>query len=64
MKETLSEMLKKLRLLGLASTLEVRLQEAVSGRLNHEEFLELIVQDELNVRHQWLSVSCKTLLPG
>jgi len=42
--------LKKLRLSGLASTLEVRLQEAAGNQLNHQEFLELVVNDELAVR--------------
>ncbi len=36
----------------MAQTLEVRLQEACAGRLEHAQFLELILQDELNVRHQ------------
>ena len=44
--------LKQLRLSGLSQTLDVRLQEATAGRLGHGEFLELILQDELNVRHQ------------
>ena len=44
--------LRQLRLSGLLTTLEVRLQEAAAGRLGHTEFLELILQDELNVRHQ------------
>jgi DNA replication protein DnaC len=44
--------LKQLRLSGLAQTLSIRLQEAASNRLSHGEFLELIVQDELNVRQQ------------
>jgi len=42
--------LRKLRLSGLAATLDVRLQEAAGNRLNHAEFLELIVADELLVR--------------
>ena len=42
--------LKRLRLSGLASTLEVRLQEATGNQLNHLEFLELIVNDELAIR--------------
>jgi DNA replication protein DnaC len=42
--------LKRLRLSGLAATLEVRLQEATGNQLNHQEFLELIVSDELAVR--------------
>jgi DNA replication protein DnaC len=44
--------LRQLRLSGLLQTLDVRLQEASAGRLGHGEFLELILQDELNVRHQ------------
>lgn len=44
--------LRQLRLSGLVRTLGVRLQEAAAGRLGHAEFLELILQDELNVRHQ------------
>jgi len=43
--------LKQLRLSGLAATLEVRLQEATGNQLNHQEFLELIVNDELAVRN-------------
>ena len=54
MSESLSQTLRKLRLSGLASTLEVRLQEAAASGLNHREFLELILQDELNVRQQRL----------
>jgi len=46
--------LKQLRLSGLAQTLPVRLQEAAANRLSHGEFLELILQDELNVRQQRL----------
>jgi len=42
--------LKQLRLSGLISTLEVRLTEAVGNQLNHQEFLELIVNDELAIR--------------
>ncbi len=32
----------------------MRLQEAAGHRLDYGEFLELICQDELNVRHQRL----------
>jgi DNA replication protein DnaC len=42
--------LKQLRLSGLISTLEVRLTEAAGNQLNHQEFLELIVNDELAIR--------------
>lgn len=50
MKSTLREQLKALRLSGLLQSLEVRLQEARSSKLDHVEFLELILQDELVVR--------------
>lgn len=54
MKDTLHQALKQLRLSGLAQTLEVRLQEARGNNLSHDEFLELIMQDELNIRQQRL----------
>lgn len=38
--------LKRLRLSGLASTLEVRLHEAAGNNLNHIEFLELVINIE------------------
>ena len=50
MNPQLIQHLKRLRLSGLVSTLEVRLQEAAGNRLDHAEFLELIVNDELAVR--------------
>jgi DNA replication protein DnaC len=50
MKDALVSALKKLRLSGLLEGLEVRLHEAQSHGLSHEEFLELIVHDELAVR--------------
>jgi DNA replication protein DnaC len=54
MNETLHACLKRLRLSGLAQTLDVRLQEAAGNRLNHAEFLELIFKDELTVRENRL----------
>lgn len=51
MNPTLTDMLKQLRLSGLSQSLDVRLQEATANRLTHAEFLELILQDELSVRH-------------
>ena len=54
MPESLSQTLKKLRLSGLATTLEIRLQEAMASSLNHREFLELILQDELLTRNSRL----------
>jgi DNA replication protein DnaC len=50
MNETLRTTLKQLRLSGMAQSLEVRLQEAAGNSLNHGEFLELVLQDELLVR--------------
>jgi len=50
MNESLQTALRKLRLSGLAQSLDVRLQEAAGHGLNHLEFLELILQDELAVR--------------
>jgi len=50
MNDKLVQALKQLRLSGLLESLEVRLHEAASHHLNHAEFLELIVQDELIVR--------------
>ncbi len=54
MNATLRESLKRLRLSGLAEGLPVRLEEAASSRLNHAEFLELVLQDELAVRRNRL----------
>jgi len=50
MKDSLQTALKKLRLSGMAQSLEVRLQEASGNSLSHAEFLELVIQDELDVR--------------
>jgi DNA replication protein DnaC len=50
MNDNLVSALKRLRLSGLLVSLEVRLQEASSHGLNHAEFLELVLQDELLVR--------------
>jgi DNA replication protein DnaC len=54
MNVSLQTALKKLRLSGLLRTLDVRLQEAAGHGLNHAEFLELLVQDELAVRGERL----------
>lgn len=51
MSEALLQTLRRLRLSGLASTLDVRLHEAAASSLTHREFLELLVQDELLVRN-------------
>ena len=52
MNQTLQTTLRKLRLSGLAGSLEVRLAEAAGNGLNHGEFLELILADELAVRDE------------
>lgn len=52
MNAKLAECLKKLRLSGMAQTLDVRLQEAAANRLDHAEFLELVLVDELAVRQE------------
>lgn len=54
MNNSLRQALRELHLSGLANSLEVRLQEARSHQLTHEQFLELILQDELNIRQQRL----------
>jgi DNA replication protein DnaC len=50
MNESLRSALKQLRLSGLLESLEVRLHEAAGNSLNHAEFLEVVLQDELAVR--------------
>jgi DNA replication protein DnaC len=52
MNERLLSALHQLRLSGLARSLDIRLQEAAGHKLNHAEFLELILQDELLVRQE------------
>jgi DNA replication protein DnaC len=52
MNNQLIQSARQLRLSGLLPTLEMRLQEAASHQLPHAQFLELIFQDELNVRSQ------------
>ena len=52
MNATLSDALKRLRLSGLAQSLDLRVQEALGNGLSHTEFMELILQDELAVRHE------------
>jgi len=52
--DALRTALMKLRLSGLAQSLDVRLQEASGNGLKHVEFLELILQDELSVRAERL----------
>jgi DNA replication protein DnaC len=54
MNQHLAQYALQLRLSGLLASLELRLQEARTHQLPHEQFLELIFQDEINVRQQRL----------
>jgi DNA replication protein DnaC len=54
MTHNLTEACRQLRLSGLAASLDLRLQEATSHQLSHAQLLELLFQDELNVRAQRL----------
>ena len=54
MTDSLLATLKKLRLSGLAEYMEVRLHEAATTGLNHREFLELLLQDEILIRNSRL----------
>ena len=54
MNNRIDEALQRLRLSGMAKSLAIRLQEAKGNNLTHEEFLELILQDEMHVRHERL----------
>jgi DNA replication protein DnaC len=47
----LESALKQLRLPGMRENLPVRLIEAQSSQLGHEQFLELLVEDELALRN-------------
>lgn len=50
MNQQLRSTLKRLKLSGLLSSLEIRLQEAQGNQLSHLEFLELIIGDEIALR--------------
>ncbi|TWT44956.1 DNA replication protein DnaC [Phycisphaerae bacterium RAS1] len=63
MNDALRTALTRLRLSGLAGSLDVRLQEATGNRLGHAEFLELVLQDELLVRNDRL-ISRRTKAAG
>ena len=54
MNQHLTQYARQLRLSGLLSSLELRLQEARTHQLPHEQFLELVFQDEINIRQQRL----------
>jgi DNA replication protein DnaC len=46
----LDDHLKQLRLPGIRENLSIRLQEAQASQLSHEQFLELLIHDELALR--------------
>lgn len=50
MNQQLISNLKRLRLTGMLSSLDIRIQEAQGNQLNHQEFIELLIQDEINLR--------------
>ena len=52
MNQNLPNLLRELRLSGAKETLEIRLQEARAANLTHDEFLELLLQDERSIRKQ------------
>lgn len=52
MNNQLHEKLKELRLSGMISSLDIRLQEARANSLDYPEFLELLVYDEMSVRQE------------
>ena len=52
MSDPMLSTLRKLRLSGLAESLEIRLHEASTTGLGYREFLELLLQDELLIRNQ------------
>ena len=52
MNENIRRHLSRLRLPGMAASLDLRLQEARGNNLDHLEFLELALQDELDAREQ------------
>lgn len=50
MRSAMIDKLKVLHLPGFAENLELRLQEARGNRLDFEEFLEILIDDELAMR--------------
>jgi len=52
MKQHLEPRLKQLRLSGILETLEARTREAIAGQWSYQEFLERLLQDEVERRAQ------------
>ena len=70
MTNTLKLHTQSLHLSGLLNILELRLQEAGANWLPYAQFLEVLLQDEIDVRHQRLidrrhkSADLGTAFPG
>ena len=56
MSNELERKLSSLKLSGMVDTLSIRNQEAISSKLAYTDFLELLVEDELNKRRDRLFV--------
>jgi DNA replication protein DnaC len=54
MNPELERKLRTLRLSGMVATADLRNQEAINGHLTYTDFLELLVEDELNLRRDRL----------
>ena len=54
MSNELERKLSSLKLSGMVDTLSIRNQEAISSKLAYTDFLELLVEDELNKRRDRL----------
>ena len=58
MNQNLATYARQLRLSGLLSSLELRLEEARTHQLPHEQFLELIFQDEERAGEREVKRAC------
>ena len=52
MRHHLEPKLKRLRLSGILETLEERIQQAISGKVSYDDFLERLLEDEIERREQ------------
>lgn len=52
MRDSLQITMRDLRLSGARETLDLRLHEASANNLSHEEFLEILLEDEKSIRKQ------------
>jgi hypothetical protein len=54
MNDNLQRLMKELRLSGMGSSIEIRLQEARANNLDYDEFLELALEDEMKASDLFL----------